>query len=129
MVAAEAASAGVLPVSAAHSGAAEVSRELAAALDERLRGLVSFELGPGAVDAIATRLDAWLSLAPPERERAGGALRVTVERLWSWEGVARGVLAASAGNLDGLPEPAPAEALVAPAASPDRARGSGSGDQ
>jgi hypothetical protein len=31
------------------------------------------------------------------------ALVETVARLWSWEGVARGVLAAAAGNLDELP--------------------------
>jgi len=105
MVAAEAASAGVLPVSAAHSGAVEVSRELAAGLEGAPRELVSFELGPGAVEAIAGRLDEWLALDAAERERAGSALRSTVERLWSWEGVARGVLAASAGELDGLAKP------------------------
>ncbi len=49
MVAAEAAAAGVLPVSADHSGLAEVSRELAGALEPDLRELVSFELGAGAV--------------------------------------------------------------------------------
>jgi glycosyltransferase involved in cell wall biosynthesis len=107
MVAAEAASAGVLPVSAAHSGAVEVSRELARGLEPELRGLVSFELEPGAVLAIAERLDAWLSLDAAQRERAGAALRATVESLWSWEGVARGVLAAAAGELEGLPEPTP----------------------
>ena len=44
MVAAEAAAAGVLPVSAAHSGAAEVSRALAAALPAEVGELVSFPL-------------------------------------------------------------------------------------
>jgi glycosyltransferase involved in cell wall biosynthesis len=106
MVAAEAAAAGVLPVSAAHSGAAEVSRELAAGLPDSVRELVSFELGPGAVRDIADRLNRWLELPGAERESAGAALRSTVERLWSWEGVARGVLAASSGDLDGLAMPA-----------------------
>ena len=106
MVAAEAAAAGVLPVSAAHSGAIEVSRELAAGLPEPQRSLVSFPLGEGAVEAVAERLDRWLSLPQAERGAAGLALRGTVERLWSWEGVARGVLAASAGELEALPVPA-----------------------
>jgi glycosyltransferase involved in cell wall biosynthesis len=103
MVAAEAAAAGVLPVSAAHSGAAEVSRELAAALPSEAQGLVSFELGAGAVEAVAARLNGWAALDAGTREAARAALRETVARLWSWEGVASGVLAASEGRLDGLP--------------------------
>ena len=69
MVAAEAAAAGVLPVGAAHSGIAEVSRELAAALPDDAAPLVSFALGDGAVEAIAERLDR-LVLAAGEAERA-----------------------------------------------------------
>jgi glycosyltransferase involved in cell wall biosynthesis len=107
MVAAEAASAGVLPVSAAHSGAAEVSRELARELPAAAGRLVSFELDDGAVEAIAERVNAWLDLDAPTREEARQALRATVARLWSWEGVARGVLAASAGRLDQLPPVSP----------------------
>jgi glycosyltransferase involved in cell wall biosynthesis len=102
MVGAEAAAAGAFPVSADHSGLAEVSHELAAALPPAARELVSFELGPGAVEAIAARVNAWLALDEPTRGEASRALRGTVERLWSWEGVARGVLAASAGELDSL---------------------------
>jgi glycosyltransferase involved in cell wall biosynthesis len=105
MVAAEAASAGVLPVSAAHSGAAEVSAALAAELPPASRDLVSFELGTEAVASIAERLRAWLALPADERAEARRALRATVDRLWSWEGVARGVLAASTGELDDLPAP------------------------
>jgi glycosyltransferase involved in cell wall biosynthesis len=105
MVAAEAAATGALPVSAAHSGAAEVSAALADELPAALRGLVSFELGDDAVAAIAERLRAWLALPAQERDAAGAALRATVERLWSWEGVARGVLAAARGDLDGLSRP------------------------
>jgi glycosyltransferase involved in cell wall biosynthesis len=105
MVAAEAAAAGALPVSAAHSGALEVSEALAAELPEAARGLVSFELGDGAMEAIAAHLNRWLGLEPALRAATGDALRATVHRLWSWEGVARGVLAASASELDGLPLP------------------------
>ena len=89
MVAAEAAAAGALPVSAAHSGAAEVSSALAADLPERISGLVSFDLDEDAVTAIAARIDAWLMLEPGERETVGAALRATVDRLWSWAGSGR----------------------------------------
>ncbi len=103
MVAAEAAAAGALPVCADHSGLAEVARDLDAELPAPARGLASFALAPGAVETIADRLNRWLALPADERERARRALAATVARLWSWEGVARGVLAASAGELEGLP--------------------------
>jgi glycosyltransferase involved in cell wall biosynthesis len=105
MVAAEAAAAGALPVSAGHSGMLEVSRQLAAALPEDVAGLVSFPVEPGAVEAIAARLDGWLALPEAERERARRALVETVGELWSWDAVARGVLAAGAADLDLLPLP------------------------
>jgi glycosyltransferase involved in cell wall biosynthesis len=106
MVAAEAAACGALPVSAGHSGMREVSRELAAALPESCAGLVSFAVEPGAVEAIANRLDRWLALPERERAAARGALVETARRLWSWEGVARGVLAASTGSgAESLPPP------------------------
>ena len=102
MVAAEAAAAGVLPVSAAHSGAAEVSRVLAASLPAKVGELVSFALDAGAVTGIAERLNAWLRLDESTRGRARRALAKTASERWSWEGVASGVLAASAGRLDEL---------------------------
>jgi glycosyltransferase involved in cell wall biosynthesis len=103
MVAAEAAAAGVAPVSAHHSGAAEVSRALAADLPAEAAPLVSFSLGDGAVDELAERIDGWLGLDPAVGADARRRLRETAARLWSWEGIARHVLAASAGKLDGLP--------------------------
>jgi glycosyltransferase involved in cell wall biosynthesis len=105
MVAAEAAACGVLPVAAGHSGMREVSRELAKALPPRVAELVTFPVEQGAVQAIAQRLNGWLELPEHERARAREALVATSRRLWSWEGVARGVLAASAGRLDDLPAP------------------------
>ena len=108
MVAAEAAAAGALPVSAAHSGALEVSRELARELPESARALVSFELDDRAIESIAGRIQGWLALPAADRAAASEALRATVEGLWSWEGVARGVLAASAGDLGELSIPAEA---------------------
>jgi glycosyltransferase involved in cell wall biosynthesis len=106
MVAAEAAACGVLPVSAGHSGMLEVSRELAETLPSEAAGLVSFPVEPGAVEAIAGRLNGWLGLPEAERVETREALVATSHRLWSWEGVARGVLAASAGRLGELSPPA-----------------------
>lgn len=105
MVAVEAAACGTLPVSAGHSGMLEVSRQLATALPEDVSGLTSFPVEPGAVERVAARLNAWLDLPEAEREAARATLVETVARLWSWEGVARGVLAAAAGNLDQMPPP------------------------
>jgi glycosyltransferase involved in cell wall biosynthesis len=102
MVAAEAASAGVLPVSAAHSGALEVSRELAATLPAEVADLVSFPVDDDAVGAIASRLGAWLAMDEGTRAIARSALRQTCVRLWGWEGVAESVIAASAGRLEEL---------------------------
>jgi glycosyltransferase involved in cell wall biosynthesis len=103
MVAAEAAACGTLPLSAGHSGMLEVSRQLAVALPGETGRLTSFRVEEGAVEAIAERLGAWLAM--PEEERAGAreALVETARRLWSWEGVARGAIAASRGELDRLP--------------------------
>ena len=105
MVAVEAAACGTLPVSAGHSGMLEVSRQLQSSLPPEIGALTSFPVEEGAVEAIAQRLNAWLSLPERDREQARTALVETVARLWSWEGVARGVLAAAAGKLDDLPSP------------------------
>ncbi len=105
MVAVEAAACGSLPLSAGHSGMLEVSRQLAAALPTAVAELLSFPVEAGAVEAIAARLNRWLELPEAERAAARETLVETVGRLWSWEGVARGILAASAGELDRLPRP------------------------
>ena len=57
MVADEAAACGVLPVSAGHSGAAEVSAMLAAAVPAPARGWLTFPIDDGAVRAIAERVN------------------------------------------------------------------------
>jgi glycosyltransferase involved in cell wall biosynthesis len=98
MVAAEAAACGLLPVSAGHSGMLEVSRQLMEALPGDVGRLTSFPVEVGAVEAIAERLNGWLALSEQERVEAREALVETARRLWSWEGVARGVLAAAAGQ-------------------------------
>ena len=105
MVAAEAASCGALPVSAAHSGLAEVSAALAQALPADLRPLLSFDLGPTAVEDIADRLIRWLELDETRRADASKALSDLARERFSWEGVARGVIAAAEGRLETLPRP------------------------
>jgi len=104
MVAAEAAACGVLPVSAGHSGMLEVSRQLMVSLPPEVGRLTSFPVEEGAVEAIAERLSGWLSLSDGERAAAQERLVETARRLWSWGGVARGVIAASRGELDRLPD-------------------------
>ncbi|MBA3264201.1 MAG: glycosyltransferase family 4 protein [Thermoleophilaceae bacterium] len=107
MVAAEAAACGALPLSAGHSGMAEVTATLAPALPPELRPLLSFDVGPEAVEQIASKLIAWLTLDAAQRERAGAALAAEAARRYSWESVAEGVIAAAQGRLEGLPHPAP----------------------
>src|SRR5205814_4484372 len=102
MVAAEAAACGALPVSAAHSGLAEVSAVLAAALPAQAAWMLSFAVDEGAVRALAARVIAWLDAGAQLRRRAREALVATVREHWSWEGVARGVIAAAQGQLEAL---------------------------
>jgi glycosyltransferase involved in cell wall biosynthesis len=105
MVAAEAAACGCLPVSAAHSGMAEVSRKLATVVDEDVALLLSFDTEADPVPAIAGRLAEWLSREPRERREIGAALSRRVGDLWSWDAVATGVVGAARGDLDALPRP------------------------
>jgi glycosyltransferase involved in cell wall biosynthesis len=102
MVAAEAAACGALPVCADHSGLGEVAAALAADLPAAAASLVSFKLEEEPPLAIADRLLRWLSLSDDERSDARNALAASVRRRWSWERVAEGVLAASAGRLQDL---------------------------
>jgi glycosyltransferase involved in cell wall biosynthesis len=105
MVAVEAAACGALPLSAAHSGLAEVTAALREALDEDLRPLLDFERGPGAVAELAAKLTAWLQLEGERRARASAALSDLARGRYGWESVAEGVIAASGGELAGLPRP------------------------
>jgi glycosyltransferase involved in cell wall biosynthesis len=102
MVAAEAAACGVLPVSAGHSGAAEVSAALAAAVPEAARDWLSFPIDDGAVEAIAARVGGWLRAPHELRERTRAALVATARERYSWEGVADGVVAAAEGRREAL---------------------------
>jgi glycosyltransferase involved in cell wall biosynthesis len=105
MVAAEAAACGVLPVSAAHSGLAEVSEVLARVVPGEVAPWLSFPIDDEAVEALAARLTGWLRADPELRARTRTGLVAEVRERWSWDGVARGVLAAAEGRLASLPEP------------------------
>jgi glycosyltransferase involved in cell wall biosynthesis len=103
MVPAESAACGVPPVSADHSGMREVAKLLAEAIEPDMARLLSFPVGPRAVEDLADRLCGWLALDPEQRRAVGRSLAERVDQLWSWEGVAGGVIAASRGELEKLP--------------------------
>jgi glycosyltransferase involved in cell wall biosynthesis len=105
MVAAEAAACGVLPVVSRHSGLEEVASALAAAAPAAAADWLSFPVGPDAVVELADALTGWLEA--PEAVRSGirAAIVEEVRARWSWDGVARGIIAAARGELDELPRP------------------------
>jgi glycosyltransferase involved in cell wall biosynthesis len=105
MVAAEAAACGALPVVAAHSGLAEVARTLGAAAPDAARPWLTFEVGPGAVRELAADLSAWLAAPDDLRTATREAIVAATRESYSWDGVARSVIAAARGELDGLPRP------------------------
>ncbi|HEX2015909.1 MAG TPA: glycosyltransferase family 4 protein [Solirubrobacteraceae bacterium] len=104
MVAVEAAACGAMPISAEHSGLAEVSRALAGAVPDAAPFL-SFGIGPGAVVELAQRITAWLSCPEPQRSEIRAGLVGTVRERYSWQGVARGVIAAGLGDTAELAAP------------------------
>jgi glycosyltransferase involved in cell wall biosynthesis len=105
MVAAEAAACGALPVVAGHSGMAEVARALAAAVPEPVRPWLTFDVGPHAVDQLAGGLAAWLAAPAQLRASTREAIVGVARERYSWDGVARTVIAAAQGRLDDLPRP------------------------
>jgi glycosyltransferase involved in cell wall biosynthesis len=88
MVAAEAASCGVVPIVSDHSGLAEVAAGLGEAG-------VTFD---GTAADLAVRLDALLGLPAPERRRLGALAREAVVARWSWERIARRLLTEAQGS-------------------------------
>jgi glycosyltransferase involved in cell wall biosynthesis len=90
MVAAEAASAGVLPVVSAHSGLAEVAAGIGEEVGPEAAPLLSFPAGDSA--ALRERLASILALPAERRRELGAAARRAVERRWSWTAVAARLL-------------------------------------
>jgi glycosyltransferase involved in cell wall biosynthesis len=105
MVAAEAAACGALPVVARHSGLGEVARTLADAVPEAARDWLTFEVGPNAVSELAGALSSWLAAPDDLRTATRKAIVEATRERYSWDGVARTVIAAAQGDLDDLPEP------------------------
>ena len=105
MVAAEGAAAGALPVVARHSGLAEVSEALAERVPAPARDWLSFAVGPTAVTELAACLTGWLGADDDVRAATREAIVAVTRERWSWDGVARTVVAAAQGELDDLPRP------------------------
>ena len=105
MVAAEAAACGTLPVSAAHSGLAEVSAHLAAGVPAEAAPWLSFALDGDPVRELAGHLVSWLEADARVRASTREALVAVARERFSWEGVARGVIAAAHGRHDELALP------------------------
>jgi len=107
MVAAEAACCGSVPVSAAHSGLAEVTAVLRPAVSADLRSVLSFQLGPDVVAEIADDLARWLTLSadtPGTWRQATASLRDVARAGFGWPDIANGVAAAAHGELGELPQ-------------------------
>jgi glycosyltransferase involved in cell wall biosynthesis len=105
MVAVEGAACGALPISAGHSGLAEVSKALALAVPDAVGPLLSFPVDDDVVKALAARIVGWLQVGEELREQTREGLVAAVRERWSWEGVARGVVAAALGELWTLSAP------------------------
>jgi glycosyltransferase involved in cell wall biosynthesis len=90
MVAAEAASAGVPPVVAEHSGLAEVAAGLGREYPPGLEHVSAFATGDAA--SLRRRIAEILALPPEERRELGAAARRAVERNWSWARIAERLL-------------------------------------
>ena len=91
MVAAEAASAGLPPLVARHSGLAEVAAGLEAEYPPERAPLTSFSNGD--VAELRDKLAALLALPADEREALGEAARRAVVSRWSWASVAERLVA------------------------------------
>jgi glycosyltransferase involved in cell wall biosynthesis len=105
MVAAEAAACGSLPVVARHSGLGEVAATLSDVIPEAARPLLAFERGPGAVMELAAAVAGWLEAPEDLRAATRSAMVAITRERYSWDGVARTVVGAAEGRLDGLPAP------------------------
>lgn len=105
MVAAEAAACGAFPVVAGHSGMAEVAASLASAVDPQVRPWLTFEVGPHSVGQLAEDLASWLDAPAAVRAETRELIVGVARERYSWDGVARKVIAAAEGRLDDLPRP------------------------
>src|SRR5919108_587565 len=105
MVAVEAAACGAFPVVAGHSGMAEVARALAVAVPVEVRPWLTFQVGPNAVTQLADGLASWLEAPDELRARTRGAIVEVARERYSWDGVARTIVAAAQGHLADISPP------------------------
>jgi glycosyltransferase involved in cell wall biosynthesis len=93
MVAAEAASAGSIPLVAHHSGLAEIANGLEAEYPDGYGDLTRFRRGDAG--DLSDRLQAILALRPEQQRQLRVAARRAAVRRWSWERVSAALLEAS----------------------------------
>jgi hypothetical protein len=62
-------------------------------------------VGPGAVTELAEGLSGWLAAPGDLRAATREAIVAATRERYSWDGVARTVIAAAEGDLEGIPEP------------------------
>ncbi|MFT4049988.1 MAG: glycosyltransferase, partial [Solirubrobacterales bacterium] len=105
MVAAEAAACGVPPVSADHSGLAEVTATLQEGLSGVSAALLSFPLGDGAVEKLGSRIHHLLTLSVDQRIELSARIATTAQERFSWAGVAADLIAAAEGDTGRLRRP------------------------
>jgi glycosyltransferase involved in cell wall biosynthesis len=105
MVAAEGAACGLLPISAAHSGLAEVTAQLAETVPPEVVPWLSFAVDDDAVATLADRIASWLEAPEDLRRRTRQALVSTAREHFSWDGVARDAIAAAEGRFHELRPP------------------------
>ena len=70
-----------------------------------MRPWLTFEVGPDAVAQLADGLASWLEAPAELRAAAREAIVGVARERYSWDGVARTVVAAAEGRLDGVPAP------------------------
>jgi hypothetical protein len=66
---------------------------------------LTFEVGPHAVTQLAEDLASWLEAPDDLRAATRDAIVGVARERYSWDGVARTVVAAAEGRLEGLPRP------------------------
>lgn len=105
MVAAEAAACGVAPISADHSGLAEVTEQLQENLSGVSGGLLSFSVDDQAVERLANRINGVFGLGVDQRRELSARLVSVAEDRFSWQRTAENVLAAASGDFARLRRP------------------------
>lgn len=105
MVAAEAAACGVPPICAGHSGLLEVAQRLERNLSGVAASILTFRVTDSAVEQIAARIRTAFGLSDFRRTDLSVRLVQTTVEEFSWDGVARNLVAAGTGQDELLRHP------------------------